>query len=47
MAKVIRIIRDIIISAVIVLCVTAGFFGAVLQESYKLAPLTAVEIMGE
>jgi len=47
----IKIIARVIATAVaLFLCsalITALFFGAVLQESYKLCPLTEQEVLGE
>lgn len=45
MKKVMAIIRDLVICMVITVFMTAVFFGAVLQESYKLQPLTAQEVL--
>lgn len=44
MKKTIEIIRNLLICTVIALVMVGCFFGAVLQESYKLEPLTAAEV---
>lgn len=44
MKKTFEIIRNILICAVIAVIMTGCFLGAVLQESYKLEPLTAAEV---
>lgn len=46
MKKVIKFIAELTIGMMVVTFVTACFFGAVLQESYKLSPLTAAEVQG-
>lgn len=37
--------RDIMICFIIAVFMVGVYFGAVLQESYKLAPVTAAEVM--
>jgi len=44
MKKVIKFLTELTIGLLIVTFATACFFGAVLQESYKLSPLTATEV---
>lgn len=44
MKKVIKFLTELTIGMLIVSFATACFFGAVLQESYKLSPLTAAEV---
>ena len=46
MKRVITFIAELTIGMMVVTFVTACFFGAVLQESYKLSPLTAEEVQG-
>lgn len=45
MKKTIGIVRNLMICVLIALFMTGCFFGAILQESYKLSPLTQEEIM--
>lgn len=45
MKTAITVIKNLTICAIAVTFMTAVFFGAVLQESYKLSPLTAAEVM--
>lgn len=44
MKKVIKFVTELTIGMLVVTFATACFFGAVLQESYKLNPLTAAEV---
>lgn len=44
MKKFIGFIRDILIGAIIIGFMMISFFGAVLQTSYRLCPITAQEI---
>ena len=44
MKKVIKFIAELTIGMMVITFVTACFFGSVLQESYKLSPLTAAEV---
>ena len=44
MKRVITFIAELTIGVMVVTFVTACFFGAVLQESYKLSPQTAAEV---
>ena len=44
MKKVIGAVRTAVICAFIVIFMIGMFFGAALQESYKLCPVTAEEI---
>lgn len=44
MKTVMKVIRNILIYTLIALFMVGCFFGAVLQESYKLEPLTAAEV---
>ena len=44
MKKIIGYVRTVLICAFIVAFMIGSFFGAVLQESYKLCPVTAEEI---
>lgn len=44
MHKAIGIVRDILIGAIIIGFMMISFFGAVLQTSYRLSPVTAQEI---
>ena len=41
---VINIIKQIVISAIVLVIMIGGFFGAVLQTSYRLSPVTAEEM---
>ncbi len=45
MKKIIEFVRNIMICALAALFITGCFLGAVLQESYKLDPVTQDEIM--
>jgi len=45
MKKVFETIRNLMICMIAAVCMTALFIGAALQESYKLNPLTAEEVM--
>jgi len=47
MKKVIGFIRDILIGAIIIGFMMISFFGAVLQTSYRLSPVTAQELQME
>lgn len=42
---VIGIIKQIVISAIILIIMIGGFFGAVLQTSYRLSPVTEMEVI--
>ena len=44
MKKLMEIVKVITICTIVAVIMTACFFGAVLQESYKLEPLTAAEV---
>lgn len=44
MKKVMGFIRDILIGAIIIGFMMISFFGAVLQTSYRLCPVTAQEM---
>lgn len=46
MKKAMGFLCRMIIAALIVTGMAAMFFGAVLQESYKLHPVTAAEVQG-
>lgn len=45
MKRVIGIAKEITICLIVLIFMVGAFFGAVLQESYKLSPLTQEEIM--
>lgn len=49
MKKTIGFIRDILIGAIIIGFMMIGLFGAVLQTSYRLCPVTAeeMEVLGK
>jgi hypothetical protein len=42
---VINIIKQIVISAIVLVIMIGGFFGAVLQTSYRLSPVTEMEVI--
>lgn len=44
MKKALSIIRSILIAMIIMVIMIGGFFGAVLQTSYRLSPVTAYEM---
>ncbi len=44
---VINIIKQIVISAIVLVIMIGGFFGAVLQTSYRLSPVTEMEVIEE
>lgn len=49
MKKVVQCIRDILIGAIIIGFMMIGLFGAVLQTSYRLCPVTTeeMEVLGK
>lgn len=47
MKKFIGIVKNIMICMVISIIMIGGFFGAVLQTSYRLCPVTAQELQME
>lgn len=47
MEKVMEFIKSIVICTIVLVFFVSCFFGAVLQESYKLHPLTAAEVADE
>lgn len=44
MKKTIGIVKEFMICLIIAVFMVGCFFGAVLQESYKLSPVTAAEV---
>lgn len=44
MKKAIGFVKDITVAMIILTIMVGGFFGAVLQTSYRLSPVTAYEM---
>lgn len=42
-----ELLKTAVIAAMLAIILVCMYFGAVLQESYRLCPLTEAEVMGE